>query len=152
MITHVDIWSDGSCAGNPGPGGFAALVKLGGRSIAVCGYEEYTTNNRMELRGFLSGLLYATEDHDPKTITIYTDSKYIENAINCKWLDRWELTEYKGIKNCDLWRLIYKFIKAHNVKVVWVKGHADNVNNGIVDTLAVEARLGAYGDYHTFSL
>jgi ribonuclease HI len=141
----MEIWTDGSCSGNPGRGGFAAYIKHGHNEYAVCGSDAYTTNNRMELRGFLAACL-AASDIDPKNmVTIYTDSKYVENAINCGWLQKWEKKGYKDIKNSDIWHQIFIILNKVNVSVVWVKGHSDSKENEIADRLANEARDGVHG-------
>jgi len=141
------IWSDGACSNNPGNGGYAAYIENGLEEIAICGSENYTTNNRMELMGFISGLRFASDNHVKDTVTIYTDSKYIENAINCKWINKWQTKAYKDIKNDDLWRLVWELINKLSVRVIWVKGHANDKGNIVADMLATESRDGIRGKY-----
>lgn len=141
MQTHVDIWSDGSCSHNPGVGGYAALVKANDKLTVVCGSSELTTNNQMELSGFIEGIQYAISNYKHiDSVTVYTDSKYIENAINCRWLYRWHLNGYAKVKNPDLWRTVFELINRISVNVVWVKGHSNNANNALADRFAVAAR------------
>ena len=147
MKKLVYIWSDGSCSNNPGQGGYAAVIKHNGRGSIVYGYEEYTTNNRMELRAFIEGVSIAIGRYGgDASIVLYTDSKYIENSINLKWIDRWESIGYRNIKNSDLWKVIYSIISNHDIKVEWVKGHAVDDGNRMADMYAVMARSEAPDD------
>lgn len=139
-MSTVSIWSDGACTGNPGIGGYAAIVKFKGKSIAVYGSAEYTTNNRMELLGFIAGIKTAMARASAKDIIIYTDSMYISNSINLGWLNRWHSTGYKDIKNVDLWQTVYKLLNRVEVQVKWVKGHSTNKLNAQVDEIAVAAK------------
>lgn len=142
MCKIAHIWSDGSCSHNPGKGGYAAIIMYNGKGKIVYGSNEYTTNNRMELTAFLSGISQAVADNGCDVeIVVYTDSKYIENAINCRWINRWHLNDYKGIKNPDLWRSVWKLLNRHKISVVWVKGHSDVENNKLADEFAVIARV-----------
>lgn len=141
----IRIWTDGACSGNPGRGGYAAYIQFNSTSKAVCGHEAYTTNNRMELNGFLAGIVAAREISPMIPITIYTDSKYIENAINCGWLNKWVRKNFKGIKNSDLWLQIEPLVRSLNISVVWVKGHSSSLENNIADRFACEARDGLHG-------
>ena len=142
MCKVAHIWSDGSCSHNQGKGGYAAVIMYDGKGKIIYGSEEHTTNNRMELTAFISGIRQAINDNGCKTeIVVYTDSKYIENAINCKWINRWNLNGYKGIKNPDLWRSVWDLLSVYTVEVVWVKGHADVENNKLADEFAVIARV-----------
>lgn len=142
MCKLAHIWSDGSCSHNPGKGGYAAVIMYDGKGKIVYGSEEHTTNNRMELSAFICGIKQAVSDYGCDIeIIIYTDSKYIENAINCKWINRWHLNDYKGIKNPDLWKKVHTILSNHSVTVEWVKGHADDKNNKLADEIAVMARI-----------
>lgn len=141
----ISIWSDGACSGNPGNGGYAAYIQSDSVVCAVCGSEDYTTNNRMELNGFLSGLLLVKSIGGNEVINIYTDSKYIENAINCGWLKKWHKNDYKGVKNTDLWSDVYAVLNELTVNVIWVKGHSSSTGNHIADKIACEARDGLHG-------
>ena len=140
----ISIWCDGACSGNPGPGGYAAAIIKSDSTIEFqSGYNEYTTNNRMELFGFICALKMSidkTINVDKESVIIFTDSKYIENAINCGWLNKWSLNGFSKIKNPDLWIDVYKIISKHNhITIKWVKGHSGIIGNDIVDRLAVEA-------------
>lgn len=142
MCKIAHIWSDGSCSHNPGRGGYAAVIMYDGKGKIVYGSNEHTTNNRMELTAFLSGISQAVADNGYDVeIVVYTDSKYIENAINCRWINRWHINDYKGIKNPDLWRSAWKLLNMHKISVIWVKGHSDVENNKLADEFAVIARV-----------
>lgn len=144
MSNTLHIWCDGACAGNPGPGGYACAMHIGnGQYRYHSGHADYTTNNRMELNGFISALVMAANEaasgFDGYFI-IRTDSKYIENAINCKWLDKWSKTGFQKIKNPDLWATIYGLLsKMDNISVEHVKGHSGVFENELVDRLAKES-------------
>jgi len=138
----VHIWSDGACAGNPGPGGYAAVIYLPTGPICVCGSSEDTTNNIMELTGFVNGLGTAILNSPVKTkIIIHTDSKYIENSINCGWLYKWVKKDFEKIKNVELWKMVHSILvsKNTNVEVVWCKGHSGIADNELADRLASAA-------------
>lgn len=143
----ISIWTDGACSGNPGRGGYAAYIQLNNSIHAICGHEAYTTNNRMELSGFLVGITAARDIDVTEPVTVYTDSKYIENAINCGWLKKWVKKLYKGVKNSDLWVQIEPLMNSLDINVVWVKGHSSTVGNNMADKLACEARDGIHGKY-----
>ena len=139
------IWCDGACSGNPGPGGYAAAIIHNDNIEFRSGYSEYTTNNRMELAGFIEALTMAINGFKSgyKHVTIYTDSKYIENAINCGWLKKWAKNGFEKIKNQEIWENIYYLIGPYKeISVEWVKGHSGLAGNDIVDRLAVEAMNG----------
>jgi len=144
MKDVLNAWCDGACAGNPGPGGFSAAIIFKDSTISFySGYSEYTTNNRMELNGFIQAIrLVLNEVYNGFSgeVIIHTDSKYIENAINCGWLDKWARKGFVKIKNPDLWQEVYTVIsKCEFITVKWVKGHSGIIGNDIVDRLAVEA-------------
>jgi len=144
MNEVLNVWCDGACAGNPGPGGFAAAIIFKNSTVSFySGYNEYTTNNRMELSGFIHSLrLTLNEVYNgfKGEVIIHTDSKYIENAINCGWLNKWARKGFVKIKNPDLWQEVYTVIsKCDFITVKWVKGHSGIIGNDIVDRLAVEA-------------
>ncbi|MEI8135293.1 MAG: ribonuclease HI [bacterium] len=141
----VTIYTDGACSGNPGPGGYGAVLldELGNRRELSAGYRK-TTNNRMELRGVISALQALKL---PCEVTLYSDSKYIISAIQEKWLDNWikrgwKKADKKPVLNVDLWRLLLEQLDTHNVKFVWTKGHAGDVENERCDELAVAATKG----------
>ena len=140
-MQEIVMYTDGSSRGNPGPGGYGVILMSGKlRKELSQGYRR-TTNNRMELMGVIAGLeaLKKPSLH----ITIYTDSQYIVKALNEGWLNKWMATNFaKGKKNKDLWVKFYNLYKQHQIKFVWVKGHADNPYNNRCDELATAAADG----------
>ena len=136
------IYTDGSSRGNPGNGGYGALLIWGDKVKELWGGYKYTTNNRMELMGVIQALMAVTKKNIP--ITIYTDSQYIVNSVEKKWLDNWINTNFKGgKKNKDLWLTYASLAKDFTIKFVWVKGHADNKYNNRCDELATAAADGS---------
>lgn len=145
----IDLWSDGACKGNPGEGGFAYVIKMNNVIYKYAQGELATTNNRMEL----SAVLFAfnaiksieIESKLQYEINIYSDSKYVVDAINKNWLFNWVRRGFLNVKNTDLWSQLYLLISPlmlqSNVKVnfIWVKGHAGNYYNEVVDKLASQA-------------
>ena len=140
-MKEVTIYTDGACSGNPGPGGWAAILKYGPHEKELSGGEAETTNNRMELSGVIAALGALTERC---SVTLYTDSQYIERAINEHWLDSWKKRGWRRkdgpVKNLELWQELDKLLHAHEVSVQWVKGHAENEYNNRCDALAVKRR------------
>lgn len=140
-MKEVTIYTDGACLGNPGPGGWAAILKYGPHEKELSGGEAETTNNRMELSGVIAALGALTERC---SVTLYTDSQYIERAINEHWLDSWKKRGWRRkdgpVKNLELWQELDKLLHAHEVSVHWVKGHAENEYNNRCDALAVKRR------------
>ena len=140
-MKEVTIYTDGACSGNPGPGGWAAILKYGPHEKELSGGEAETTNNRMELSGVIAALGALTERC---SVTLYTDSQYIERAINEHWLDSWKKRGWRRkdgpVKNLELWQELDLLLCAHEVSVHWVKGHADNEMNNRCDALAVKRR------------
>lgn len=135
------IYTDGSSRGNPGPGGFGAILMYGDRRKEISGGYRKTTNNRMELLGVISALESLTKKNI--SVTIYSDSQYIVRAVEEKWLDKWVRTNFAGgKKNRDLWMRYYKLAKDYQVAFKWVKGHADNPLNNRCDELATAAADG----------
>lgn len=138
-IPQVVIYTDGACLGNPGPGGWAAILKYGRHERELSGHEKDTTNNRMELRAALEGLRALTE---PCQVTLYTDSTYLKRGIT-EWLPNWKRRNWrrKGGKlaNVDLWMKLDEEITRHQILWRWVKGHAGHVMNERVDKLARKA-------------
>jgi len=128
----VTIYSDGSSLGNPGPGGWAAILRYGPHEKELVGGEPHTTNNRMELRAVIEGLKALKE---PCEVTLYSDSSYVVNAIN-EWLDGWVRKGFKKVKNPDLWQAYLQAAEPHRVKAIWVKGHAGHPENERCDELA----------------
>ena len=137
-MKEVTIYTDGACSGNPGPGGWGAILQYGSAVKEMSGGEPETTNNRMELTGVITALSALKE---PCKVTLYTDSQYVENAINLGWLESWQKRGWrrKGgeVKNPDLWQALIPLLETHEVTFVWVKGHAENEYNNRCDELAV---------------
>jgi len=136
---NVTIYTDGSCQGNPGPGGWAAILKYGKHEREISGGEKDTTNNRMELRAALEALRALTE---PCQVTLFTDSEYLKKGITL-WMPNWKRRNWrrKGGKlaNVDLWMKLDEEIQRHEIHWRWVRGHAGNVMNERVDKLAKAA-------------
>lgn len=141
MAEKIVIYTDGSSRGNPGPGGYGALLMFGQHKKELSQGYRRTTNNRMELMGVIVALESITNKDLP--VIVYTDSKYIVNAVQLGWLKTWLKTNFKGgKKNPDLWRRYDNVAKQLSVQFVWVKGHADNPYNNRCDTLATTAADG----------
>ena len=135
------MYTDGASRGNPGPGGYGVVLISGKLKKELSQGYRLTTNNRMELMGVIAGL-EALKKTGLK-ITIYTDSQYIVKALNEGWLNKWMATNFsKGKKNKDLWVRFYNLYKQHQIKFVWVKGHAENMYNNRCDELATAAADG----------
>jgi ribonuclease HI len=133
----IQIYTDGACSGNPGPGGYGIVLISGNYRKEVSQGFRKTTNNRMELMAVVTALeMLKIEGSD---VTVYTDSKYVSEAINQNWLEKWKKREFKKVKNLDLWFKFLEIYPKHNIKIIWVKGHADNKENNICDSLAVTA-------------
>ena len=137
-MKSVEIYTDGACSGNPGPGGWGAILKYGRKEKELSGGEEMTTNNRMELTAVISALEALRE---PCRVTLTTDSQYIVDAVNKGWLESWEARGWRRktgeVKNPDLWQKLAELLMIHDVSFVWVKGHAENEYNNRCDALAV---------------
>ena len=137
-MKKVLIYTDGACSGNPGPGGWGAILMYGSAKKELSGGEVSTTNNRMELISVIAALEALRE---PCEVGIYTDSQYVTNAVNLGWLDSWRRMGWKRrggeVKNPDLWIRLVPLLDRHKVAFVWVKGHADNEYNNRCDELAV---------------
>ncbi len=133
----ITIYTDGSALGNPGNGGYGAVLMAGKHYKELSEGYKLTTNNRMELLAVIKGLEQLKgEGHN---VTIYSDSKYVVDAIKKGWVFNWVKQGFKGKKNSDLWKRFLKIYPKHNVKMVWVKGHAGNKYNEVCDQLAVKA-------------
>ena len=137
---YVEIFTDGACSGNPGPGGWAAILKYRGREKNLSGNELETTNNRMELIAAIQGLQALTR---PTKVRIYTDSIYVKDGIT-QWIknwkrNNWQTSKNKPVKNIDLWRALDKAIQNHEIDWLWVKGHAGHPGNERADALARKA-------------
>jgi ribonuclease HI len=140
-MTEVKIYTDGSCSGNPGPGGWAAVLFHGGLDREISGSEKETTNNRMELRAVVESLRALKK---PCRAIVHTDSAYIANAFNDGWIKNWikrgwKTASKKPVKNRDLWEDLLESMEIHDVEFVKVKGHANDALNNRVDELAVAA-------------
>ncbi|MBD0860630.1 ribonuclease HI [Gordonia sp. zg691] len=136
----VEISTDGACLGNPGPGGWGAVLRYKGTEKRISGSEPNSTNNKMELTAAIEGLAALTR---PSTVVIYTDSTYVRNGIT-KWVNGWQANGWKTkdkkpVKNADLWRRLVDEEKRHKVEWRWVKGHAGDHFNEIADELATSA-------------
>ena len=139
MNPDIIIYTDGSSRGNPGPGGYGIVMiepKSNYLKELSCGYKK-TTNNRMELMAVIVALEKIKVEN--QQVNIYTDSKYVSDAVEKKWLFNWEKKDFKSKKNPDLWKRFLKIYKKHNVSFFWVKGHSNNLYNERCDRLAVEA-------------
>lgn len=133
----IELFTDGASSGNPGPGGFAAILRSGNNyKEIIAGYRK-TTNNRMELMAVIAGL-EAIKKPDQK-VTVYSDSKYIIDAIEKKWLYSWYKKGFSGKKNKDLWLRMLPLLSRHQVSFVWIKGHNGHPENERCDELAVLA-------------
>lgn len=138
-LTEVTIYTDGACSGNPGPGGWAAILIAGNYKKELSGGEANTTNNRMELAGVINGLRALTR---PCNVTIYSDSAYVVNAFNQNWLGKWMTNGWKNsakaeVANADLWKELAVLTATHKVTFNKVKGHASDELNNRCDELAV---------------
>lgn len=136
-MKHVEINTDGACLGNPGPGGWGALLRYGTVERELAGGEPDTTNNRMELMGAIAALEALSS---PCTVTLHTDSQYVQKGIG-EWLPNWVRRGWKTaaggpVKNKDLWERLLAAAGPHKIKWQWVRGHAGNVDNERVDKLA----------------
>ena len=141
----VEIYTDGSCIGNPGPGGWAAIFVLRDKRTNISGFEKHTTNNRMELKAAIEALKAL-----PKNIksTIYTDSAYLKNGITV-WIDNWKANNWrsatgKAVKNQDLWQELSDTICDRDIEWHWVRGHAECLNNNNADFIARSAIVTSY--------
>ncbi len=139
-MKRVTLITDGSCLGNPGPGGWAAILRYGGKKKEISGGEPSTTNNRMEMTAVLEGLNALNE---PCEIALEIDSQYVKNGVT-RWMDGWKRKGWKTasgqpVKNEDLWLQLDKALARHTVAWRWVKGHADHADNNRCDELAREA-------------
>ena len=135
----VTIYTDGACSGNPGPGGWGAILAYNGREKELSGGEAETTNNRMELTGVIAAL---TALKEPCIVELYSDSKYVIDALSKGWAEKWQANGWrkadkKPALNADLWEVLLALVEKHDVRYHWVKGHAENEKNNRCDQLAV---------------
>ncbi len=136
---QIIIYTDGASRGNPGPGGYGVVLMSGKHRKELSEGFELTTNNRMELLAVIVGL--ETLKVPGSRVTIYSDSKYVVDAVEKKWVWGWVKKRFKGKKNADLWQRFLRIYDKHEVRFVWVKGHAEIPENERCDELAVEAAL-----------
>jgi len=133
----IEIFTDGASRGNPGPGGYGVVLKSGNHRKELSEGFRMTTNNRMELMAVIVGLeAIKSQTHE---IRVYSDSKYVVDAINLKWLEKWEKNNYQKIKNPDLWKRLLAILTQYPVKFIWIKGHNGHLENELCDQLAVRA-------------
>jgi ribonuclease HI len=137
-MKKVTIYTDGACRGNPGPGGYGVILTYGSARRELSGGEPTTTNNRMELRAAIEGLRALRE---PCEVTLYSDSRYLVDAINEGWARSWQKTAWKGgkAKNPDLWEQLLSLLDVHRVTFLWVRGHDGHEENERCDALATAA-------------
>jgi len=139
-MKHVELFTDGSCKGNPGPGGWAAILRMGAHEKEISGGDPDTTNNRMEMTAVIRGLNALIE---PCEVDIHTDSKYVLDGMT-KWLDGWQKRGWKNaskqpVRNQDLWHELIEAVSRHQVSWTWVKGHNGHLENERADRLASAA-------------
>lgn len=139
-MKKVTIYTDGACSGNPGEGGWGAVLKYGPHEKEISGYEENTTNNRMELVAAIEALSMLKE---PCIVELYSDSAYLVNAFNKGWVEKWKLNGWttsgkEEVKNIELWKKLDELTKRHKVTWIKVKGHSDNEYNNRCDKLATD--------------
>ena len=144
LAKQVAIHTDGSCLGNPGPGGFAAILEYKGQERELSGGFRRTTNNRMEILAVIAGLEALTESC---SVTVYSDSRYVVDAIEKGWAKKWRARGWMRNKrdravNSDLWDRLLRALEKHEVELRWVRGHAGNAGNIRADRLAVSAASG----------
>ncbi len=133
----IEIFTDGASKGNPGPGGYGVILRSGPHNKELSGGFRKTTNNRMELMGVITGL--ESIKNSGQEIHIYSDSKYVIDPIEKKWLAGWQKKDFKDKKNPDLWLRLVPLLKMHRVTFHWVRGHAGHAENERCDELAVAA-------------
>lgn len=140
-MKNIDLFTDGACRGNPGPGGYGVILRYGDTVKELSGGESKTTNNRMELSGVIAGLSALRE---ACAVTLYSDSKYVIDAITKRWVYSWKSKGWKKSDgsmalNIDLWEQLLPLLEKHKMSYVWVKGHAGHPENERCDSLATAA-------------
>ncbi|CAN5294083.1 ribonuclease HI [soil metagenome] len=143
-LDKVEIFTDGACKGNPGPGGWGAVLRMGTTEKELSGGERLTTNNRMEMTAAIEGLNALTR---PCQVTLSTDSRYVMDGLT-KWIkgwqkNGWKTADKKPVKNADLWQALLDAAKPHRIAWQWVKGHAGHPENELADRLASDAAVAA---------
>jgi ribonuclease HI len=141
MPNEITIYTDGASSGNPGPGGYGTVLISGKHRLEKSAGYSLTTNNRMELMAVIAGL--ESLKIKKSKVVIYTDSRYVADSVEKGWVFQWESKAFKKKKNADLWIRFLKIYRQHDVRIVWIKGHANNTENEVCDRLAVEASKGA---------
>ena len=139
-MTEINLYTDGACSGNPGPGGWAAILIYKDNEKSLSGFVDHTTNNRMELFAVIKGLSALNR---ACKVSVYSDSAYLVNAFTQGWIENWQKTGWKNSKkqpvlNSDLWQQLIAHTKKHDIKWIKVKGHSDNEYNNRCDEMAVE--------------
>jgi len=140
VILSLVIYTDGASRGNPGPGGYGAVLIWGNKEKEIAGGYQLTTNNRMELLAVIKAL--EALKRPGLDITIFSDSKYVVDAVEKGWLFGWEKRGFSKVKNPDLWQRFLRLFRKHNIRFQWVKGHASNPYNNRCDQLATQAADG----------
>ncbi|MCL6610657.1 MAG: ribonuclease HI [Peptococcaceae bacterium] len=143
-MPRVQIYTDGACSGNPGPGGYGAILKYGKHTRELSGGYRRTTNNRMELMAVIKSL---EELKRPCRVDLHSDSRYVVDAFNLGWVNNWQKSGWvkedrSPVKNADLWKRLIELSAPHRITWIWVRGHSDNEFNSRCDRLAVEASRG----------
>jgi len=137
-MVHVDLFTDGAAKGNPGPGGYGAILRSGTHEKELSGGFYHTTNNRMELMAVIVGIEALKSGC---SVRVVSDSKYVVDAFNARWIDGWKRRGWAKVKNPDLWKRLLKAMEPHQVRFEWIKGHNDHPENERCDRLAVAASL-----------
>jgi len=144
---EINIYTDGACVGNPGPGGWSAIILMDNKKNELFGGEKLTTNNRMELTAAIKALEFCKKQEgkqpELKQIKIYTDSNYVKEGITV-WIEGWEKNNWKtsdkkNVKNIDLWKKLKELTKSISIEWIWIKGHSKNPMNDLADRLAKKA-------------
>ena len=137
-MVQVDLFTDGAAKGNPGPGGYGAILRSGTHEKELSGGFFHTTNNRMELMAVIVGIEALKSGC---SVRVVSDSKYVVDAFNARWIDGWKRRGWAKVKNPDLWKRLLKAMEPHQVRFEWIKGHNDHPENERCDRLAVAASL-----------
>lgn len=137
-MVQVDLFTDGAAKGNPGPGGYGSILRSGAHEKELSGGFYHTTNNRMELMAVIVGLEALKSSCE---VRVVSDSKYVVDAFNLRWIDGWKRRSWAKVKNPDLWKRLLKAMEPHKVRYEWVRGHNDHPENERCDRLAVAASL-----------
>jgi ribonuclease HI len=137
-MVQVDLFTDGAAKGNPGPGGYGAILRSGAHEKELSGGFYHTTNNRMELMAVIVGIEALKSGC---SVRVVSDSKYVVDAFNARWIEGWKRRGWAKVKNPDLWKRLLKAMEPHQVRFEWIKGHNDHPENERCDRLAVAASL-----------